>query len=220
MIRSGQIWITKSLSQRQINYAQKLDLKLTEVPQIEIQYLDFPTQLPQAEAWIFTSQNAVMTLPKLNYTGKIYASGKRTAIALKKKGFQVISSNKETALSLAEKIISDQVQSAIFFCGDKRRDELPQFLKKNNIVLSERIVYKTILTPTHINAKPSDAIFFLSPSAIESFEMTNSFNEKCSYYCIGQTTADVLKLKNIQNIHIAKEASLEAMLEQYTTENN
>lgn len=219
MANTGQIWLTKSLSERQNNYAQKLGLNIQVVPQIEIQYLEFPSQLPEVEAWIFTSQNAVKSLPKLNFNGKIYASGKQTSKALKAKSYNAISTAEQTAHSLAEKIIADDIKSAIFFCGNKRRDELPDLLNKKNISLSEQVVYRTILTPTKINAKAGDAIFFLSPSAITSYEATNTFSEEYSYFCVGNTTADALKQRFTKNIYIANEASLEAMLEQYATEN-
>jgi len=59
----------------------------------------------------------------------------------------------------------------------------------------------------------------MSPSAVESFAMINEFHSEIDYYSIGETTANALRKKGVQKINIAAEASFEAMLEQYTTEN-
>ena len=139
---------------------------------------------------------------------------------MQEKGFEAISGADETALSLAEKIAEDGIKSAVFFCGNMRRNELPQYLAKKGIQLKEEVVYHTLLDPKMINAQKGDALFFMSPSAVESYAMINEFNTEIDYYSIGETTAKALQNKGIQKNHTAAEASLEAMLKQYTTENN
>ena len=226
MNQKGHIWITKSLNERQRTYVQNLGLQIKEVALTKIKSIDFPKDLPEAEAWIFTSQNAVKNLlrqaqyDKDGFSGTVYASGKLTAKALQEKGFETISGADETALSLAEKIAEDGIKSAVFFCGNMRRNELPQYLAKKGIQLKEEVVYHTLLEPKMINAQKGDALFFMSPSAVESYAMLNEFNTEIDYYSIGGTTAKALQNKGIQKNHTAAEASLEAMLKQYTTENN
>ena len=57
-------------------------------------------------------------------------------------------------ISLSKKIIKNSsIKNVIFFCGDKRRDELPENLIKNGINVEEIIVYKTMETPTFIDKK-------------------------------------------------------------------
>jgi uroporphyrinogen-III synthase len=223
MDQKGQIWITKSLNERQRSCAQNLGLEIKEIAQTKIQYPDFPKELPEAEAWIFTSQNAVKnrSFDKLrtNFSGTIYASGKQTANALKEKGFEPKSGNSETALSLAETIAEDGIKSALFFCGNIRRNELPKYLAKKSIQLKEQVVYHTLLEPKIIPAQKGDALFFMSPSAVESFAMINPFSTEIDYYSIGETTANALRKKGVRKINTAAEASFEAMLKQYTTEN-
>lgn len=225
MNNQGQIWITKSLNERQKSYVQKLDLQVKETPLTKIQHLDFPTELAEVDAWIFTSQNAVKNIlrqaqyNKEPFSGTVYAAGKQTAKALNEKGFETKSGTSETALSLAEKITEDGIKSAIFFCGNMRRNELPAYLAKKGILVKEEVVYHTILEPKMINTQKGDALFFMSPSAVESFAMINEFDTEIDYYCIGETTAQALRKKGIQKSYIAAEASLEAMLKQYTTEN-
>ena len=219
MDQKGQIWIAKSLNERQRACAQNLGLEIKEVALTKIQYLNFPKELPEAEAWIFTSQNAVENLTQTNFTGKVYASGKQTAIALKEKGFEAKSGDLETALNLAETIADDGIKSALFFCGNIRRNELPEYLAKKGIQLKEQVVYHTLLEPKIIPAQKGDALFFMSPSAVESFAMINPFSSDVDYYSIGETTAHALRKKGVQKINTATEASFEAMLKQYTTKN-
>ena len=219
MYQKGQIWITKSLNKQQRACAQNSGLEIKEIALTKIQYLDFPKILPDVEAWIFTSQNAVINLHQTTFTGMVYASGKQTANALKERGFETKSSSSETALSLAKSIAEDGIKSALFFCGNIRRDELPKYLAKKEIKLKEEVVYHTLLEPKTIPTQKGDAIFFMSPSAVESFAMINEFHSEVDYYSIGETTANALRKKGVQKINTAAKASFEAMIEQYTTEN-
>jgi uroporphyrinogen-III synthase len=220
MNQKGQIWVCKSLNERQRTYAQNLGLQIKEVAQTKIHHLDFPKEFPEAEAWIFTSQNAVKNLNKNNFSGSVYASGKQTAKALQEKGFDTKSGLNETALSLAEMIADDGIASALFFCGNIRRNELPKYLTKKGVQLKEEVVYHTLLEPKMIPTQKGDALFFMSPSAVESFAMINEFSSEIDYYSIGETTANALRKKGIHKSYTTAEASFEAMLEQYRTENN
>jgi uroporphyrinogen-III synthase len=217
MDQKGQIWITKSLSEQQKACAQNSGLEVKEIALTKIQYLEFPKDLPEAEAWIFTSQNAVKNLSQTPFNGRVYASGKQTANVLKEKGFETKSGDSETAQSLAELIAEDGVKSALFFCGNIRRNELPNYLAKKGVQLKEKVVYHTLLDPKKIPSQKGDALFFMSPSAVESFAMMNEFDTDLNYFSIGETTASSLRKKGVQKINTAKEASFEAMLEQYKT---
>jgi len=225
MNQKGHIWVCKSLNERQRSFAQNLGLQIKEVALTKIHHIDFPKELPEAQAWIFTSQNAVKNIlrqaqyDKGNFSGTVYASGKQTAKALQEKGFKTKSGLTETAMSLAERIAEDGIKSALFFCGNIRRNELPEYLAKKGVQLKEEVVYHTLLEPKIIPTQKGDALFFMSPSAVESFAMINDFNTEIDYYSIGETTANALCKKGIQKSYIAAEASLEAMLKQYTTEN-
>ena len=219
MDQKGQIWITKSLSEQQKICAQNSGLDVKEMALTKIQHLDFPKDLTEAEAWIFTSQNALKNLNQTNFAGKVYASGKQTANVLKEKGVETRIGDSETAQSLAELIVEDGVKSALFFCGNIRRNELPNYLAKKGVQIKEEVVYHTLLDPKKIPSQKGDALFFMSPSAVESFAMMNEFDTELNYYSIGETTASTLRKKGVQKINTAKEASFEAMLEQYATQN-
>jgi len=219
MNQKGQIWITKSLSEQQKACVQNSGFEVKEIALTKIQHLDFPKNLPETEAWIFTSQNAVNSLSQNNFVGRVYASGKQTAKALKEKGFETNSCDSETAQSLAKLIVKDGVKSALFFCGNIRRNELPNYLTKKGIQLKEKVVYHTLLDPKKIPSQKGDTLFFMSPSAVESFAIMNEFDTELDYYSVGETTANTLRKKGVQKINTAKEASFEAMLEQYAIQN-
>src|SRR5207249_7417762 len=80
------------------------------------------------------------------------------------------------ASSLADEIINSNVQEIIFFCGDQRRDELPDKLAKHQVRVKEIVVYKTSSTPKRIS-KNYQAILFFSPSAVKSFFSINTIPE-------------------------------------------
>ena len=49
------------------------------------------------------------------------------------------------ATELAELIVEeDESEEVFFFCGDQRRDELPDILRSNDIEVNEIVVYQTI----------------------------------------------------------------------------
>lgn len=121
---------------------------------------------------IFTSTNAVKMVSKyipLTTDWKIYCIGKTTKGLIDKIfGSDRIAGIGKDSLELSKRIISDKVEYATFFCGDIRRDELPDKLKSCGIKLDEMIVYKTIETPVKIKCDYSGILFF-SPSAVKSF---------------------------------------------------
>ncbi|MCF6406087.1 uroporphyrinogen-III synthase [Chitinophaga filiformis] len=97
------------------------------------------------------------------------------------------------AAALAEEIIKNEEKGPlVFFCGDRRRDELPDLLRQHNISLEELIVYETTETPA-LTGQEYDGILFLSPSAVESFFSVNSLPQHTVCFSIGPTTARALQ---------------------------
>ena len=95
----------------------------------------------------------------------------------------------DDASSLAKKIIEHKVKEVIFFCGNKRRDELPEALKKAGIVVKEVIVYNTTET-AQLATDDVDGVLFFSPSAVNSFFTVNSLKKNAICFAIGKTTAE------------------------------
>tara|TARA_B110000444_G_scaffold66880_1_gene62763 strand:+ start:180 stop:839 length:660 start_codon:yes stop_codon:yes gene_type:complete len=219
MKRKKQIWITRTMSEKQMALAKHLNLSVQIVPMTKIQHLPFPDDTHPTQAWIFTSQNALVNIKKNNFEGIVYAAGKKTGKKLEKLGFSIRSGKDENALSLAKKIVDDGIKDACFFCGNLRRDDLPDYLKEKNILLKEKVVYETSMTPKKIEDQLGDAVFFMSPSAVESFAIMNQFKSDINYYSIGSTTSTALKKCGVNFIQSANRASLTSMLEIYSKEN-
>jgi uroporphyrinogen-III synthase len=145
-----------------------------------------------------TSANAVDALNSYMHVGGTYyvvdwnifcLSGKTkqavmNALLLRKN----ILGEASNATKLASKIISKGIKEIVFFCGDKRRDELPIALKNANIKVHEVIVYETTETPVTV-ANDFDAILFFSPSGVQSFFSANELNKGSVCFAIGRTTA-------------------------------
>ncbi len=127
-----------------------------------------------------------------------------------------------TALSgeeLANEILKyDSVKEVVFFCGDLRRDELPERLRSNGVKVTEVIVYNTVATPLKVE-KEYDAILFFSPSAVYSYVALNSMPEKTVCFAIGHTTANTIKNIMSNKVLVAhppqKERVVEMVLKYY-----
>ncbi len=170
---------------------------------------------------IFTSRNAaeavITYLNGYQPEWKIYCIGKATTEMITRNFTNSsIAGTANNAGALAEVIINNQVQSAVFFCGDHRREELPGMLNQKGIFLNEIIVYKTILM-SHAVKKDYDAILFFSPSAVESFFLQNTVRDGCTLFAIGDTTAECIRRHSFNRISICRVPQKEALIKQAIT---
>jgi uroporphyrinogen-III synthase len=145
---------------------------------------------------VFTSMNAaeaiIESLDGTKPTWDIYCMGGATKTIVKDYfGADSIKGTGKDATSLAGNMITNGIKEAIFFCGNIRRDELPQLLKQHQIALEEIVVYETIVTP-QVVTQVYDAILFFSPSAVDSFFSVNKVNEKTILFAIGNTTTNTI----------------------------
>ena len=153
---------------------------------------------------VFTSMNAVQAVRKFipsNSSWKIFCIGNTTKKLVENIfGEESIAGTGDNALHLAENIISDTaIKKVYFFCGNQRRDELPEKLKDNNVEIEELVVYKTKET-AQVISKKYDGILFFSPSAVQSFFSKNSIPSNTQVFAIGNTTANALKPFSEQNV--------------------
>lgn len=173
---------------------------------------------------IFTSMNAVEAVaenideqPEWN----IYCIGNTTAQLIKKNfPFSHIVGTADNATALAELIIKNESpEEVIFFCGDQRRNELPDLLRSHDVEVDEIIVYQTIALQHKIK-KEYLGILFFSPSAVESFFSNNKLSERTMLFAIGNTTAATIRQHTNNKILIAdepgKEYLVEKMIEYFT----
>jgi uroporphyrinogen-III synthase len=147
---------------------------------------------------VFTSSNAVEAVHhfvqsnKVNW--KIYCVGNSTKSLIENLFDSTVIAVADNATKLAQEIIADKenISELYFFCGDKRRNELPLLLTQSNIVVNEIEVYTTTIVQ-HRLSKDYDGILFFSPSAVDGFFKSNSLNDKTVLFAIGDTTANEIK---------------------------
>lgn len=173
----------------------------------------------------FTSMNAVeavneylLSKPEWN----IFSIGQTTKELISNFfGEERIVATADDANSLADTIIEKGVKEIVFFCGDQRRDELPEKLKAENIKVEEIMVYQTIATAKRVS-KHYDGILFFSPSAVDSFFTANTIERNVILFAIGNTTAYAIKQKVNNKIVVTeqpgKEALVKKMLDYFSTQ--
>tara|TARA_B100000768_G_scaffold38414_1_gene37183 strand:+ start:9540 stop:10196 length:657 start_codon:yes stop_codon:yes gene_type:complete len=185
-------------------------IEISSYNAISIEKIDFNIDTTISNA-IFTSKNAVeAVLNKKILIKNCYCVGEKTKLLLLKNGQKVVKSEKN-ASKLANYIVKlHENDHFLFFCGNNKRDELPNILSKNNISFSTKEVYKTSLNYRKINPTSSGILFF-SPSAIRSYCHYNKITSEV-LFTIGQTTAN--EAKNYSNkIITSKSNSIEQVVD-------
>ncbi|MDV7187124.1 hydroxymethylbilane synthase [Lutibacter sp. TH_r2] len=164
---------------------------------------------------VITSQNAVEALLssfsslELNFEN-IYCVGKRTKRLIERR-IGKVAKVESSAAKLAKYLVENLEEKEVtFFCGNKRREELPLILEANNITVNEVECYQTNLTPKKLDNKFQGLLFF-SPSAVESYLLENKVAENEVAFCIGDTTATEAK-KHFKTVKVAKLATVESVL--------
>lgn len=173
---------------------------------------------------VFTSMNAVdavtVFLDGHQPDWTIYSIGTATGRLVKEYfGDEKIAGTASDAASLAVLIAEDRfVNEVIFFCGNQRRDELPEILEQHDIEVNEIVVYQTIEVP-HTIKKQYHGILFFSPSAVQSFFLKNNLADKTILFAIGNTTASEIKKYTTNKIIISdtpgKENLVSKMMEYF-----
>lgn len=142
---------------------------------------------------VFTSMNAVEAVADMldgfQPDWQIYCMGQKTQELVKTSfGESAILETAGNASELADLIIEDGItEEVIFFCGNRRREELPARLHKQDISVTEIVVYETTDNAVVVDKKYQGILFF-SPSAAESFFSTNTIPAETVVFSIGQTT--------------------------------
>lgn len=166
---------------------------------------------------VFTSMNAVEAVADELYgqqpDWKIYSIGGTTKQLVKKYfGEESIAGIANSATELAALIAGlGNDDEVIFFCGDQRRDELPDILRSNDIDVNEITVYQTTALPHKIE-KQYHGILFFSPSAVESFFSNNKVADQTILFAIGNTTATGIKKYTNNKIIIGDEPGKENLV--------
>lgn len=207
-----QILSTKKLSKVLKNKLYDAKIELVEKNFIQTKSIDFETSQLN-EYLVFTSKEAVKSVLKSDvknvHSISCFCVGSKTRNFLEKKGFIVLESA-DYAEELIQIIESKyKTNSFTFFCGNIRRNTIPDFFQQNKIVYNEIVVYETKLKQHQIK-EPFDGVLFYSPSGVNSFLKKNSLENK-TCFCIGTTTAKALENKT-NNIIIASQPTVENVI--------
>ena len=208
----NRILSTKKLSKALKKKFSDAKIELVEKNFIQTKSISFET--PQLNDYlVFTSKKAVKSVLKSDvknvHTISCLCVGSKTRSFLEKKGFTVIEST-DYAEDLIQIIDSKYKSSSFtFFCGNIRRNTIPNYFQENKIAYNEFVVYETKLKPHKIK-KEYDGILFFSPSGVNSFLENNSLDNK-TCFCIGTTTVKALENKT-ENIVIAAQPTVENVI--------
>jgi uroporphyrinogen-III synthase len=154
---------------------------------------------------------AVAGILRRSVNWNIYSIGHTTAALITQLFQKPIAGTATDAAALADVILNDGVREVVFFCGNIRRDVLPEKLRNANILVEEIVVYETKEIP-HAISRQYDAILFYSPSAVHSFFSTNTISNGTVLFAIGNTTADAIKHYSNNQVHIAAKPGKEDMV--------
>lgn len=166
--------------------AEKYKLKIDFRPFIQVDPVsakEFRKQklnLEEHTAVIFTSRNAVDHFFRLCQENrmevpadmKYFCISEQTSNYLQK--YIVVRKRKvftgyRTANDLIEILKKHKNEKYIFPCSNIRKDDIPEFLEKNNIVFKEVIIYETVASDlSDLKDVNYDIIAFFSPSGINS----------------------------------------------------
>ena len=145
---------------------------------------------------------------ELNFTN-IYCVGKRTKRLIEKR-IGKVTHIENSAEKLANYLVDTiEEKEVTFFCGNKRRDELPTILEENGIKVNEVECYQTQLTPRKIDGK-HNGILFYSPTGIESYLKDNKTSDSVAF-CIGETTATEAR-KHFKNVIVSSLPTVESVI--------
>jgi uroporphyrinogen-III synthase len=175
--------------------------------------------LQKSATVIFTSMNAVEAVAaeqeKTQPSWTIYCIGNTTAQLVKKYFGELSIAGTANSASELAKLIADKnhIYEAIFFCGDQRRDDLPEILRTNHVEVNEIAVYHTV-AKSHKIEKSYNGILFFSPSAVESFFRNNKISDTTILFAIGNTTASEIKKYTDNRIIIANAPGKENLVEE------
>ena len=117
------------------------------------------------------------------------------------------------ATALALKIYESGIQSITFLCAESHRMELPEILFKYGIHVHLLKVYSTQVDVQKID-EPFDFVLFFSPHAVDVFLQKNKLLAGVICFCIGQTTAQFLRLKTNNEIIVSPFPSQEHLVNQ------
>ncbi len=189
--------------------AEKYSIQVDFREFIEVQpvsYKDFrrdKVNVLEYTAIIFTSRNAVDHFFRICLEAKLempaemkyFCISEQTAnylqkyIVLRKRKLFV---GERTAADLFDVIKKHKGENFLYPCSDIRKDDLPVFMRVNNLKFSEAVIYRTVASDlSDLSDVKYDCIAFFSPSGISSLfiNFPNFVQDGTRIAAFGPTTA-------------------------------
>ena len=185
---------------------EELSFIATKPIKDEALYQQIKTLATEQHTVVFTSMNAVEAVAaQINKVPawQIYCIGNTTRKLIEEKwGKESIVATAENAQRLGERLIDDGIKEVVFFCGNIRRDELPNKIRSEKGKVEEVVVYETEETPTTL-VRAYDGILFFSPSAVQAFYSQNKPSKQTTLFAIGKTTEEAIRQHKGHKIVVA-----------------
>ncbi len=171
-------------------------------PTIGIEAVPF-TPPKKAGHLLLTSQTALTFYKNyLDYNMKAICVGRRTAMAARKQGLDVIIATQENQEGVIELLKSIGVERLIWPRSTQARPLISNYCKEKGIDLIEIPVYRPVPKPLPVPLEDFDSIIFTSPSTIESIA---KIPKPMKTYAIGPITEMALRNKFGSDLIILKE---------------
>ena len=200
---------TKILSASQKELLLNAGVSFVDYDAISVQKLVFEINVPIGNAIVSSLHAAHALVEKEIKVDRYFVVGQKTTDYLIKNQENVVKTA-ENARELAEFIIKNEEKDDFyFFCGNRRRDEIPTTLKVHDFSLFEVKTYQTELNLRHFD-RIFDGILFFSPSGVVSFTQQNDIQQSIAF-CIGGTTGSEAK-KHTDHVVIANSTSIESVI--------
>jgi uroporphyrinogen-III synthase len=214
---------TRPLSRAVVEEAEKHNITIEELsfietkPVLEEEVLRTIKSLAEeARTVVFTSMNAVDAVADqvADTPGwEVYCIGNTTQkrVGERLPSARIVGTG-ENAERLAERLVDNGVKNAVFFCGNRRRDELPNKIRSEGGTVEEVIVYETTDQPSTLQ-REYDGILFFSPSAVNSFFKSNKAPKHTELFAIGKTTAEAIRQYANRKIIVANVTGKEDLVD-------
>jgi len=210
---------TKPLTPAQLALAQRLGLQIDSISLLHIELRGEVAESAWTQpydGWVLSSQNALQALagrwPVPDRQRSLAVVGSKTAAAAQAQGLRVaLQANR--ASELAPQIDAAGWQRIAFFCGNQRRDELPDYLRQRGRQVDEYVVYHSHSQPQAIDLTPYQGVLFFSPSGVRTLLQVNAWPKDTLALAIGPTTAAAFAALTGQAAHLPSEPTVEAVLQ-------
>ena len=111
---------------------------------------------------------------------------------------------------MAKRLLNEATGPKItFFCGNLRRDELPDLLREHQIAIEEVEVYVTVLHSVQLQQE-LDGVLFFSPSAVQSYLAAGNA-VTATAFCIGNTTA-LAAIAAFEKVYVPETPTIEEVV--------